>query len=349
MLDVEHLLESLDESEPCGSDPEYTAEFLELEVLARPQEELQVGDAVIEGQDPDYREVREKALEVLRSSKDLRAAVFLSEAALRLDGFPAFAEVLDYIHGCLDRFWESCHPQLDPDDGDPTMRVNAVVGLVGSDSVLRAVRLAPLTRSRVFGRVCLRDIQIMRGEVAAPVNGDPPKPASEIDAAFADTDGEILQEIAAAVDRARTRVTAIEALFTDQIGAQGPDLSLLSKLLREVESALTQHGGEAGQAVSGDNAPADDADGEGAAAPVRGGAAVRSAVGSIAGPEDVKRVLDSICEYYASNEPSSPLPLLLKRARRLVSADFQTIIRDMAPQGMENVELVAGLETEDED
>ena len=46
-------------------------------------------------------------------------------------------------------------------------------------------------------------------------------------------------------------------------------------------------------------------------------------------------------------EPSSPLPILLKRAKRLVGADFMEIINDLAPSGVDNVKLIGGV-TEEE-
>jgi type VI secretion system protein ImpA len=57
----------------------------------------------------------------------------------------------------------------------------------------------------------------------------------------------------------------------------------------------------------------------------------------------VINALDRIVDYYARHEPSSPIPILLTRAKRLVNADFLTIVRDMAPSGVENVNLIGGL------
>ena len=59
------------------------------------------------------------------------------------------------------------------------------------------------------------------------------------------------------------------------------------------------------------------------------------------------RFLEEIT-YYEKNEPSSPVPVLIKRAKRLVGADFVSIIKDIAPNGMDNVEIVAGI-TDDDD
>ena len=46
--------------------------------------------------------------------------------------------------------------------------------------------------------------------------------------------------------------------------------------------------------------------------------------------------------------PSSPIPMLLERAKRLVNADFLTIIKDMAPHGLDNVQTIGGLDEDDD-
>ena len=70
--------------------------------------------------------------------------------------------------------------------------------------------------------------------------------------------------------------------------------------------------------------------------------------GAVKNPNDVIRMLDKILDYYARSEPSSPLPLLLERAKRLVSKDFMTIMRDIAPEGVDQASRVGGI-TDDDD
>jgi type VI secretion system protein ImpA len=60
----------------------------------------------------------------------------------------------------------------------------------------------------------------------------------------------------------------------------------------------------------------------------------------------VRNALDKIIAYYSQNEPSSPVPILLVRAKKLVGADFVSIMKDMAPNGLENVRLVGGIESD---
>ncbi len=66
--------------------------------------------------------------------------------------------------------------------------------------------------------------------------------------------------------------------------------------------------------------------------------------GAIRSRDDVVRALDQICAYYAANEPSSPIPLLLRRSKRLVSMGFMDIIRDLGPDAAAHVEALRGKE-----
>lgn len=341
-MDLDALLQSRGEDAPSGEDLEYDPAFTELEIAAQPGEEKQAGSEIIAAEEPEYKDVRAKALEVLERSHDLRAAIFLAEAELRLGGFPAFAKTTTYIRRCLEEFWESCHPQLDAeDDNDPTMRVNAVLALADPDRILRGVRKAPLTHSRSFGMMSLRDIAVAEGDIAAPPDMDTVPDEASISAAFQDTDEEKLREIAEAAATALADVQAIGAKFDAETPGQGPDLDPLIKLLKQASKRLNA---ELGEPVGGAQEPdeADAADGA-AAAPeaTRGGGG-----GAINSPTDVTNALDRIIGYYERAEPSSPVPILLKRAKKLVNADFLTIVKDMAPGGVDNVNLIGGIEEE---
>ena len=63
--------------------------------------------------------------------------------------------------------------------------------------------------------------------------------------------------------------------------------------------------------------------------------------------KDVIRVLDQICSYYDQNEPASPVPLLLKRARKLVEKNFIEIVEDLVPDSAAQIKKLIGGVTED--
>jgi type VI secretion system protein ImpA len=53
-------------------------------------------------------------------------------------------------------------------------------------------------------------------------------------------------------------------------------------------------------------------------------------------------LLDLVRAYYERYEPSSPLPLLLNRVRRLADMSFIDILRDIAPDGLHQAQIVIG-------
>ncbi|MAC81202.1 MAG: type VI secretion system protein TssA [Rhodobacteraceae bacterium] len=352
-MDLRALLEPRDSEPPSGDNLEYDPVFTEMELAAQPGEERQIGDEVTAAEDPEYRDVKRTALDVLGRSHDLRAAIFLGDAVLRLDGIQAFADVTSYIRGCLENYWETCHPELDADDDDdPTMRINAIQGLCGQpgglggpSQIYASLRRAALTDSRNFGHVSLRDIEIAEGVIPLPSNMDSAPDTGTIGAAFKDSPDDFLSATLDAVRRAREDVKAINAVFDDKTPGRGPELDELIKLLGTMDRRLTAYG-NVGDAADGD-AP-DDA-GVTAAQASGGGVVSAPAIpGAINSPADVSAALDRIIGYYRRQEPSSPIPILLERAKRLVGADFLTIIRDMAPSGMDNVQTVGGLEDDDD-
>lgn len=336
-INVEALLLEFEGGSACGDDLEYDPDFIELENISKPKEEQQVGDAVLAGEEVDFAKVGGLALGILERSKDLRAAVFLAEACLHTEGFVPFERVLAYISGAVEQYWGCVYPELDEDDDDdPTMRVNALRGLVGPDTVLRAVRRAPLTESRAMGRFSLRDISIADGEIS-PGEGESPIDHANISAAFQDTDDETMAAIREAVSKARAHVKTITAVFDEKVGALGPDFSELDKVLYQAQNAISNVLG------GNDGAEAQAADESADAGVAPAGQVARPISGGINTRDDVTRMIDKICEYYARSEPSSPVPVLLQRARRLVAADFVTIMKDMASDGMSQVRTIGGL------
>lgn len=344
-MDVETLLQNHGEEAPSGEDLEYDPAFMEMEIAAQPGEERQVGDEILPAEDPDYKDVRAKALAVLERSHDLRAGIIMAEALLRLEGWPGFAKTTSYISRCLTEYWDTCHPQLDADDDDdPTMRVNAVLSLTDDNRILRGVRRAPLAQSRTFGAISLRDIAVAEGEQTPSSDMDSVPDPAQVAAAFQDTDAEVLEEIATAAATVMADLESINAAFDDKTPGQGPDLDPLLKFVKQANTKLANARGVPADGGTEESEAESEASGAApaATAPAGGG------VGGINSPTDVQNALDRIIGYYERCEPSSPLPLLLLRAKKLVNADFLTIVKDMAPNGVDNVHLIGGIEDEDD-
>jgi type VI secretion system protein ImpA len=239
----------------------------------------------------------------------------------------------------LDKYWEPIHPVLDPDDDyDPTARVNILEELSNFESVLRPLSLTSLVDSKSAGRFCLRDIQIATGKIDLPEDSHKPE-LSLIQAAFMDVADETVQVSYEAITDSIRFVHELENLVGDKVGIQnGPDLSGLTAVLKEMRYAFDQYAptGLADSVESDDEETQSDDSNQIIATPKQ------SVVGGIGSRQDVLKTLDLICKYYAENEPSSPVPILLQRAKKLVTADFMQIVQNLLPDGLSQLEQIKG-------
>ena len=58
--------------------------------------------------------------------------------------------------------------------------------------------------------------------------------------------------------------------------------------------------------------------------------------------QDVISAIEKIEEYYYKNEPGSPIPLLLQRARNLVDKDFLSLMEDLSPDSIHQLGVILG-------
>ena len=342
-LDTQALLQAISSDHPCGEDLEYDPEFIELETIAKGKAEQQIGDSVIEAEDADWQQVRKQSLELLSRTKDIRVLIYLIRSTLHTDDLTGFRDTLVLLEGLLKQYWEPIYPRLDEEDNDPTMRINALSALCDDETVLHPLRMTPLVNSRMLGHFSLRDISIATGETAPPADYKPAEKAT-IDAAFMDADLDELQATADAVNESIDHIKDIEGFVTGQVGvASATSFSELTDVLEAARQVLgnqlLRRGVGAGDEENeGGEALDSGANGAAASAPPPSG--------KINSREDVIRALEKIEEYYAQNEPASPVPLLMSRARKLVHMGFMDIIQNIAPDGVSQVEMIRGPEDE---
>lgn len=336
-MDVALLLAPVSANYPCGDDLEYDADFLQLERDAQGKPERVMGDAVQPAEPPQWRAIEQTSAGLLQRSKDLRITHFLVQSTLALQGIAGLSDGLTLVRQLLESYWSDLYPQLDADDdNDPTVRVNALSGLA-CDTNVRLLRDCVLIRSRVFGSITLRAALNASG---LQHFSEEHLSLDELSGALRDCDPEQLDAVRAALENARSTAEAIERLVSEQVGsAQGVDLSALKQPLKQALLVL----GEAARTEAGDQMPeAEPAmDSSGHAASVGSQPVARPNAG-IGSRDDVVRSLDQILAWYARHEPSSPLPMLLNRARKLVHADFETIVRNLIPDGMSQFENLRG-------
>jgi type VI secretion system protein ImpA len=341
LLSVDSLLEPVSGDTPCGRDMEYEPAFLALQELARGKPEQAIGDKVKPGQEPAWPKVREAAEALFGSTKDLRVAGILYLALLKTAGIAGCEGGLGLIAALLQRYWEHLYPLLDAeDDNDSTFRINSLMAALTSEEALNTLRLAPLVESRQFGKHSLRSYRLATGALKADTAAADPEQRQEvsrIEAAFSDISLDSVKEVAELVNGAMGHLTTIQHVLLDKAGGVPEDLKPLTADLRDmkavIDAQLARRGvdtGALGSATAGDAG--------------QGGAGTQAPSGAVRNRSDVLAAIDRICEYYVRAEPSSPVPLLLQRAKRLVNKDFMEIVRDLTPGGVSEAEVIGGLE-----
>lgn len=335
-IDIEQLLAPIGGGTACGENVEYTStEFGEMVRLAQFKPEQEYGNTLISAEEPDWKALKKVALLVLGQSKDIRAAAYLTMSLLRTDGLPGMADGLHLARGFIEQYWDGVHPQLDAEDNDdPTERMNALMMLCDPDGMLRGVREAPLVSAKGVGEFSLRDYELAEagGKVNAP-------DMSLIIGTFNAADRDELTQMIESVSRAAADVQAIEALLIEKVSSDAViDLDELGRRLRSIAHVYKQH---APQPAKEDETP-DETDTSGEAVRTASSTSSQSMSGSINSRDDVVKAIDRICRYFRKNEPSSPVPLLLRRAQRMVHMDFMAILRDVAPEGLAQVEQIVG-------
>ena len=340
LIDVKSLLKEISAEIPCGEDLEYDPEFGEMERAAQGKPEQQFGDTSIPAQEADWLAVKDKAIALFCRTKDLRVAVYLTRSLLHTEGLIGLRDGLTLIQGLLEYYWETVHPQLDPvDNNDSTLRVNTLAALCDPETVLHDIRDTTLVKSTEFGRISLRDILIALGKLSLPTDSkEQPIEISIINAAFMDAQLDQLQTTADAIRQSIECVATIESLLMDKVGAmQMADFSALPNLLKEAQQIMSEHLTNRG--VGETEVSSELINSEVPASQITS----QPMTGAINSREDVIRVLDMACDYFKRHEPSSPVPLLLQRAKRLVSKDFMEILRDLIPAGVTQAEEISGI------
>jgi type VI secretion system protein ImpA len=338
MTNLEDLLTPLSSEQPCGEDLSYDAGMQELDTLLRGKPETQFSPA----EDPNWEQVRDHCLDLFQRSKDLRVAVALCLALLKTEGMVGFERGLAMLRRLLEQYWELLYPRLDPEDqNDPRERVNILSALLTSTfddpmQFLGRLRAAPLSVSPMLGRFSLDDI------AKAQTGGEGAPSAAQVEGAFRDTNPETLERIATAVTESISDTKAIDDFLTRTLGSgQAPDWTPLIGVLHEMRKTLARYAPQIAGAADASGS-ADEAAGI-ATGNGHGSAGAATAVpGAIRSRQDVSATIDRICDFYASAEPSSPVPLLLRRAQRLIDKSFIDIVNDLSPDALARVYDVTG-------
>jgi len=336
-LSAKELSQPVSADQPCGENLEYDPAFQQMEAMLRSKSEQEFGDTVIAGSGPDWKGVGKQAAGLLKRTRDLRVLSFAAISQLHTDGLGAFKDALEALNACLETYWDSIHPELDAEDNnDATMRFNTLQILNDHQMVSEGLEHTPLVVLKGIGGFSLHDIELAEGKISAAGDEDV-QDIAIIQGAFGDADADDLTTLGVAVGGSMEQLKRTAELW----GNLAPDANALDvdetlKTLKDIHHAIDKYAPVAAAAVAGEDVAGEDA-GE-----ATGGAVPRPASGTINDRNDVLQAIDRICDYYAMHEPSSPVPLLLRRAQGMVAKSFYEILEDMIPDSVAQARIIGG-------
>ena len=200
-------------------------------------------------------------------------------------------------------------------------------------AVIEGIRRVPLVSNRQLGRFSLRDIEMAAGQVTPGGEGNASGRKADQRARswrcrsknFRGCVRVCSARLAAAkrIDEQMRQEAGTEAAPTfEPLSGQ---LTKVDKLLRAQLAARPDAETTIEEAAAGD------------------GPAARPNLKAISSREDAIRALDAVADFFRRAEPSSPVPLVIDRAKRLVSKSFLEVVEDIAPGGLDQARSVAGL------
>lgn len=328
----------------CGSDPEYDNDFqVELVGAASGKPPSQFEEA---GEPPNWRLVRSLAESIFERCRDLRVAIYWARALLYLEGAHTLADSLRLIHGLLTNFWDSVHP-LPDEDGDAWARVNALNDMCSAGGLLGDLRQARIVQNRSIGELTGRDLELALGSLEPRADEMPM------------SRGQVAQMLSAAAasdpvlrafpQAAKASLAALGEFMRERVGyGSAPNFDPLEAVLDGLIGLMPAEPGDSGDILA-DLSITDSS----AAAPA--GAAARPAAaslhaglsGTIGTRTDALRAIDMVCDYLERTEPTNPAQLLLRRARKLVDKNFLELVREFAPQSVDEVARILGVQADD--
>lgn len=321
-LQLEQLAGPVSPENPCGLSLDGTPELAALDAYRI------FGLLVAPPEEPDWRELRNRSLTVLEQSRDLGVLAHLTAAVLRTDTLVEALAIFPLMHTWLTGHFDHVHPVIDE---DAIARRNALNCFCDRVAIIDPLRRLPLLTHPQVGPLSLRDIDIATGVQTNPDPDSEPRLESEVTTALQQTDAQLLNRIAERSASAIQTLNAVQELIREKCGESGvPNFDAIKIQLERIHRFISPRIPQV--AASGGSTPAS------VDIAVSPGNAIRSR-------REAVQALEAVASYFRNNEPNSPVPLLLERAKRWISMDFIALLADIAPDALEQARRVTGSET----
>jgi len=286
---------------------------------------------------PDWKPVIELSREALiKHSKDLQIASWMTEALLRTDGFAGLNSGIRLMSGLVAKFWDVVYPL--PDDEGVSTRVAALTGLNGEDGegvLIYPINNLPIIQSDggVYGLSAyqqarsvaqiadeeVRQNRISRGAITVEMLQEA---ASSAPPEFATALRDTISQCLASWDE-------LCKLLAEKCGKDAPPASKIRELLVEALEMTTRFYPNNREEPSTEN-QATALHSESPTAPAA--AAGPIVAGAIASREQAFGTLQKVATFFKRTEPHSPISYALEQAVRWGQMPLPQLLVELIPE-----------------
>lgn len=262
-------------------------------------------------------------------TKHLGLARYALLADLNMTGLTGLADGLVLFNQLLSRYWLEVYPRIE--DGDFEERLENIAR-IDDPLVIEGLGDVIVAKGKRSGSYTL-------DQATSSMNGGEPAP-SLIEGSVNETlgdDPEFYDRLAAQCREIRQQFGFIRDILQEHLGHPSVSFTGIENKLSQLEAFLAHSAVvPAGALPAGEEVPG------GAPAAV-----VQAQPGEIRSRADVTRALDQLIRFYRKTEPTSPVPHLLHRAKRVVNMDFMEIVNEFRLSGSPAITDVFGALDED--
>lgn len=324
-MELEALLAPISGASPCGEDMSFSIEFDQIADMRRQDDPtLDQGEWVTSLKVADWPGVVQSCQSLLQTrTKDLRLAMWLTEALALSGGYEGLDKGLALCTRLCELYWGALHPQAD--GGDLEERAGNIAWLL--NRVVSLSRALPITKGRQGGPYSLLDLDAARLPSSSAGAGveQTPQPADrasleQIQRALRETPAPHLLATLQAAQHCQSHLLAWQAVVDGHLGADGPGFVQAKEALSGIIHELTRLAREYG-ALQADTSPtlndmANDPTGDVSSAEASHASAAM--VGIAGGPPRTRaqalQQLREVASYFRRTEPHSPVAYLAEKA-----------------------------------
>ncbi|MEQ6341816.1 MAG: type VI secretion system protein TssA [Gammaproteobacteria bacterium] len=347
MFVVKQLLNPINSVQPCGEDLSFSSDLDAIAEARRFDDStLDQGEWETELKEADWGFVVERCAKLIGSkSKDLRLAVWLTEANAKINHFAGLGDGYLLLAGLCDQFWDGLYPL--PDEEGQEQRIGNLNWLLSRSA--RLVREIPITEGKGTA-FSTNDFDTARtrstsAEKAAAEHGRPevaPK-LGELDAARRKSSRAFFEKLLADSQHCQRALNQLEKSVDERLGIDGPGFSAAKESLDGVIRTLSRFAQDAGvhkQALSTNDSTqnAEDNNNLPSSTPVTGTIQTRA---------QALEQLRIVADFFRRTEPHSPVAYLADKAAAWgdmsLHSWLNTVIKD--PTSLAHVEELLGLQT----